>query len=195
VSRALLAALVLAATTLIASGCGGSSKSSDTSTAASTPAQTTASSATGTTTAATNTTPTTPAVHVTVATGTPLTLAAWKAKADAICARTSAQLAANPVKGTTKTFAIVIPQVAADERAEVNELAKLVPPASKKQAWQTMLTDANLWAENTAALGRSAQSGHFTLDVPLIKNTEKIYGAYRHAAKVNGLVRCAENTP
>jgi hypothetical protein len=181
VLRASLATLMAA--TLIAAGCGGSSKSGTESTSASTaPASTTSS--------ATNTSPSPPASGTSTIAQTQ-----WATKADAICARVNAEMASNPVKGKTKSFAVVVPQIAAVERTEVSELGKLVPPAAKAQDWQRILSDAKQRAEATAELGKLAQTGNFNLSSPIIKKTTVAYTDMMNIARRDGLVHCGENTP
>jgi hypothetical protein len=140
-----LAALALAAIALTAAGCGGSSKSQTTTTTASTPSTT---STTASTTTAATSTPTT-TTHVTIATGKPLATATWITKGDAICARASARLATLHIN-TLADYARVLPQGAAYDRAEAEELGKLVPPAAKAHDWQLMIVAVENFAEDTS---------------------------------------------
>jgi hypothetical protein len=168
--------LALAATTFAASGCGSSSKESS---------KPTSNEAAQSTTAAA---PASPSIKL--ASGKPLTEAQWIVKGDAICARLNAQLAANPVQ-KTKTFAIVLPQAAAEERAAALAMAKLVPPSSKTADWQAIVAKTQQWAENSATLGRAAQTGTLNLQNPLVQQTTKVRSEAMRIAKRNGFKRCS----
>ena len=187
-----LTVLAIATTMLAASGCGNSSKTVSTTISGSTAATTNAAETTSEAKAPVTTpAPSAPVkvATVQVATGTPLAKAQWIAAGDAICAHLQTELAANPVKGT-KTFAVVFPQAAALERVEVSELGKLVPPRSNTKDWQTLLTKSLESAENTATLGRAAQTREIKLDDPLIVTTTKIDGEIHVIAKRDGFKHC-----
>jgi ABC-type transport system substrate-binding protein len=181
-----LATLALAASALAASGCGGSSKSASTS-AATTPATTSV--ATAATTAPTSTTPAT-TTTVTVATGKPLTRSAWIAKGDVICARLITQLSSGAPK-SSRELAHALVQSAAYERAELAQLAKLVPPSSMETDWQEFLTGINEIATNSATLGETAQSGTGTLNIPLLRVTQQIENHTNAVAKHDGFKHCS----
>lgn len=131
--REQLAAFVLAVSMLVVAGCGGSSKSGSATTAANT-----AVSSTTTATTATSSATLPPVVAVPVARGKPLTRARWLANGDAICTRLFGEVKQLSVKGVNE-LPRVLPQAAAYERATVAELAKIVPPASKANDWETFL--------------------------------------------------------
>jgi hypothetical protein len=179
-----LAALALATTVLAASGCGRSSKPATTTAATSAP-QTTSS-----TTVDAESTPTPTVAAVKPAVGKPLSRARWIAKGEAICTRLNAQLAARTVKSPTE-FAVVLPQAAAYERAELAQLIKLVPPASEAGDWQKFLTETQQWAENSTKLGQIAQAGKFTLALPLVTTTRKLHEHLAHLASHKGFKECA----
>lgn len=180
-----LAALALTAAILGAIGCGGSSKTVSTTTSvATTP---TATAANGTTAA--GTVPTA-AATVKVASGKPLTHGQWVARGDVICAHTFTQIDANPVTSASD-YARVLPQIALYEQAELAELAKLVPPTSKTNDWQEVLTATRQEAQNTAKLGQSAQSGSFSASSPLAKATEKLEIQVAAISKRNGFKHCS----
>ncbi|HXQ01078.1 MAG TPA: hypothetical protein VN845_13565 [Solirubrobacteraceae bacterium] len=131
-----LVAAAFAVTALVASGCGGSSKTTTTGT-------TTAAnvSSTETTTQATTTAPT-----VKIATGTPLTRATLIADAEAICAKANAKtsvLVVSSINALTRTY----PQIAIYNRTEAGELAKLVPPTTMVPTLTTMIDDLNLHSQ------------------------------------------------
>lgn len=175
-----LAALALAVATVATTGCGSSAK----------PANTNSSTGSSATTAVTSTTRTSSPQTVKLAAGKPLSRREWIAKGDAICSRLNAWLAANPVK-SVREFAQILPQAAAYEREEYNRLIQLVPPASKTKDWLTFLAQTRQWAENSAAIAASAQSGQFTLNTPLATSTRKIHESLAHLAGHDGFKACS----
>lgn len=174
-----LAALALAATSLAAIGCGGSSKVGSTNasqaTASTTSSATSVASTTGT---------------VKAASGTSLGYSQWIAKGDAICARLNAQLTASPVKAIQE-FARALPQAAAYERIEYAQLAKLVPPPSKAADWQQFLTDTRLWAEDSAKLGEIAQAHKFSIGMQLVSKSRSLHEQLAKIAKQDGFKTCS----
>jgi hypothetical protein len=188
VSLVQLATLALAVTTLAISGCGSSSDSES----KSNPTNTAATTAPVSNTTVDTSTPVARVPPVKVASGKPLTRAQWISAGDKICARLNAQLEATPVKGA-KTFAVVIPQVAAYERTEVAELAKLVPPPTARDQWEEILTETLQLAENTAALGKTAQTSQFTFKTALVASTAKIRAELLADTKRIGFKECSSN--
>lgn len=177
----LLAALFAIGTiVLIASGCGSSSPK--TISASSTPARTS--------TAPSRTTPA--AQPVIVATGRPLTRSQWLRKGDAICARLNSWLATNSVKSTAD-FAVVLPQAAIHERAELESLVKLVPPAAHRRDWREFLRATQQWAANSETLGRVAQAegAAFNVNLPLARATKDLHERLAHVAKREGFKECS----
>ena len=131
-----LAALALAATTLAASGCGGSPKAG--STAA--PISTTATTAT-----------------VKVASGNPLTRAELIAAAGAICKRIDARHASLNL-ATQQAIAREIPVFAAYQKAALAELSKLTPPPSMAHDWKQFAAAAHTLARDMARFGEYAKA-------------------------------------
>ncbi len=181
-----LAALALIATSLVASGCGGSSKTVTTSAAATSTPTTTVSTAT----TAPATTTTAPVVTVQIAAGRPLAPAEWKAKAENICGRLNAELNAIKVKSTSE-LTTVLPQVAAYERIEVAELAKLVPPPSKAGDWQQFLNDTLQWAEDSSKLAGSSKLGDAISRSPLVETAKKLHEHFAKIVAHDGFKECA----
>lgn len=179
-----LTALLLTMITLVASGCGGSSKAEVTTSASSTTTTTTAS------TSAVTPTPTPKVAVVRLASGTPLTRAEWIKKGEAVCAKLNAQLAANTIR-TPSDFARVLPQAAAYERAEFNSLVKLAPPASMSKDWQHFLTATEEWAENSLKVANLATPGNFNINTPLAVATKNIHEHLAAIAKRDGFKECA----
>lgn len=182
-----LAALALAATTLVASGCGSSSKNGSTS------SSTAASAATTTTTATTApslTAPTTTAAVV-IATGKPLTSAEWISKGDAICARLVAQVAASTAR-TQQELAHALAQKSVYEKAELAKLAKLVPPSSKQSDWQTYLNGLSELADNSAKLAETAQTGKLNLHSSLVASSQEVEKGIHAIATSDGFKHCSQ---
>ncbi len=179
-----LAAFLFAATMLLAVGCGGSSKSATTtaSTADQPTNSTVAASASDTATQATE--------PVKLAGGKPLSQKQWIAKGDAICAQLLAELEADPITSLAG-FARVMPQAAAYERAEVAQLLKLTPPASKMADWQQFLNDTSQWAADTQKLGELAQVGKFSATSPIARATINIQKELTGIAKRDGFHKCS----
>jgi hypothetical protein len=178
-----LAALALLATVPMA-GCGGSSKSGETSTSAATTPTTTAA---GTTAA--NTVPVL-TVTVKVASGRPLSRAQWIARGDAICARLNRELDAISVKVAAE-LPRVLPQEAAYERAEVAQLATLVPPASSANDWQEFLNATLQWAEGSAKLAEYGRFGDAITRTPLAATVIAVHEHVLRIAKRNGFKACS----
>jgi len=163
----------------IASGCGGSSSSKTT--AQSHPAASTPSVLTEE--------PAPPVVKV--RTGKPLPRAQWIAKADAICAHLSDQLAATRAK-SLRDLARVLPQVVVYERTALGELAQLIPPARETRDWQQFLASGQLWAQDSALVAKAVQAPGFTLASPLPKAANHAHENLMAVAKRNGFKDCAE---
>lgn len=186
-SRNALAALTLAATVLAASGCGGGSSGSSSSKSSATAAGTTAASTTG---AAVTPPPVTP---VAVATGTPLTRAQLIAKANAICGRTNAKLAAMGFI-TVKEIERVFPQEVIYRTRETNELSKLVPPAGMVHTWSTLINDFHVYSAYSQAIVPYAHAHNLHGALPLVSPTEKAEARLHSDAAHAGIARCALNT-
>jgi|GEM_PF-2413072 len=188
-----LTALALVATALTAAGCG-SSKSDSTTTSAAT---TTPASSVATTTASTEaTTPVTPPAHlvtvtVKAATGTPLSHAAWVAKANAACARLNGELERVHVSAASE-IPRILPQTSAYERHEVAQLAKLVPPASGAHDWQQLLDASLQRAEDTAKIVSEVKAGSSPLSTPLALAVRELEERIDRIAAHAGLRACAQ---
>ena len=185
--RTQLAALTLAATALAASGCGGSSKSTSSSSAATTTTETTAS-----TTAASVPTPP-PTTSVKVATGTPLSRVRFIAAADAICAKTNTKLSAVTVI-TGKEFARELPQVVIYDATELEELSKLVPPASLAHDWGTILDDFHMYTEDSGMVARDLQTNNRRAIAPTVTAAQNLHRALDAIAARDGMRHCNTNS-
>ena len=179
-----IAALALATTAFVASGCGSSSSTTTTTTtAASTPA-TTAS----TTTPPVATVPAPPTIAL--ASGTPLTRAQLITKGEAICTRLNAQLGASTAKSLAE-LARALPVAAAEEKAEFVQLVKLVPPATMASAWREFLAETKQWSEDSEKLAISTQTQQLSLTAPLVQSTRAIHEHLAHVAERAGFKECA----
>lgn len=185
----LLGALALTATTLAASGCGGSSKAASTaSTAASTTATTSA------TAPATDATPQlAPATHVKVATGTPLPRVRFIASADAICARANTKIAAVSVVDKQE-LARAFPQTAVYEAGEANQLTKLVPPAAMAHDWGLIISDFHRYSEYANVAARDSEAKNIEAAIPLFQPAARIHEQLDAIAKHDGFKHCSELT-
>jgi hypothetical protein len=163
-SRTRLAALALAATTLAASGCGGTTKSSS---QAAPPAQAESHTQTG-----------------------PLTRTELIAKADAICSRVNAQLASTAIR-STHDYARLLPQVAAYEQTELAELGKLTPPASMASDWQQILASTRTLAGDTAKIAEYAKSNNLKAARALLTTATTAQQQMLATAKRNGFKDCS----
>lgn len=175
-----LAALALVAVALVASGCGGSSK-----TAGSTTTTTAASTAAATTTAATQ-----PTTTVTLATGKPLTHAQWIAKGEAICTRTNSSMSATTAQ-TPKEFGRTFPQIAIYEHIESQELSKLVPPASKTHDWAQIVNNLQIISEESNVIATDFQAQNYKAGVPILKAAERLHEELNETAKHDGFNECS----
>ncbi len=174
-----LAALVLAATSLAASGCGGSSKTETTTSTATTAA------ATGTTAQALP-----PATPAAIAPGKPLTRAQLIATADAICA--SANKKVDTVNEVTQSqIEHGFPQAAIYESAETEELAKLVPPAEMAHDWAVIVGDFHRYVDYANAAARYADAKNLKAAIPLFKPAEAIHERLNAIAKRDGFKYCS----
>jgi hypothetical protein len=136
-------AALLATTTVVAClliGCGSSSPSSHSAKTA------------GHATATTSTKPEHPSSTAS------LTKSQLIAAADAICGRVNQMIFSNPYRSQADIPRLA-PQIAALEQSSVEEMAKLVPPASLAHDWQQILADSRRRARDTAKLGELAGKG------------------------------------
>ncbi len=147
--RTRFSALALTAVTLAAAGCGGSQE-----TKSHGGASTRSSSTTG------------------QAGATRSVSAGFIARADAICARTNAELYASPVT-KAQGYAIVAPQYAVYFRTETAELSKLTPPTPMANDWRQIVGGFQMVSEDLAKVGENLQ---------------------KHAAKAAGSLFTAANT-
>jgi hypothetical protein len=175
-----LTALALAATALALSGCGGSSKSaSTTSSAASTPTTTNAN----------------VSVHlappITIASGPPLTRAAWIAKGDAICTRTLDKLEATTAK-TAEQLARLLPEAAVYDRTEANELSKLVPPTAMADSWAQIVDDLQKYGELTAKAAEYARVRNTNEGIPVFDSANRTQQELTTIAKNDGFKICSQ---
>jgi hypothetical protein len=177
-------ALALAAIMLVASGCGGSSKTDSTAKVANT-----TSTATTATTAST-TAPTHTVTAVKVATGKPLTHAQLIAAGDAICAQANTKRRAVVVI-TPKDLARNLPQIAIYDNTETNELGELVPPASMAHQWAQILADFQAVGEYVSNMSQYAQANNLTSVHAFYVKAEASHEKAIVIAKQAGFKRCS----
>lgn len=177
-----LAALALAAITLVVAGCGGSSKTESATTAA------------AVTTPTTTTTPAIPPVATTsvkLATGTPLTRARLIAKAEAICEREHNKLLTVSLRSQSD-YAREVPQVAIYDSIELHELSKLVPPASMDKPWVQVLSLDQLFSEYINRIANYAQAKNYSSVVSVLKVAEQVRKQLFALTKRDGIKNCSE---
>jgi hypothetical protein len=172
-----LAALALAASAVIASGCGSSKTETTTTTASATTASTAA-----TTTPAVNTTP------VKVTTGIPLSRTVWLSQGEAICASTAAKLATLSAR-TQAQLMRELPLAAAYDLVESEELSKLVPPKSMAHDWELIVTDLHLSSEYTNQAALYIKTTH-NIDGPAYTKASHFNHEVAIIAKRDGFKQC-----
>lgn len=180
-----LAALAFLAATLIASGCGESSKAKSIGNAR--PAATSSTANIPPVTSTTGTATTT----VNVASGRPLTHGEWIAKADAICAHTNLVTESTKLK-YPKDFARVLPQLALYHKTEAVELSKLVPPQDKAADWKKIIDGVNLVGAYVAQMAQYAQANNMSSAKPLLLRGNKVQERVSAIAKRNGFKECSK---
>ncbi len=132
------AAVVLAATALVASGSGCGKSASTTSTQA------------------TSSAPVSSTAPIS-STAKPLTRAQLIAKADLICKRVNARHAVSSFDSKS-AYTRLLPPLAAYQLAAVAAMRRLTPPASMAAAWQQMVGDALIFAQAVKKLGEDARA-------------------------------------
>lgn len=178
-----LAALALAGASLAVSGCGSSKATSATSAA---------STATTTNTTAPATVPSaSPTATVTLASGKPLTHAAWLARGNAICAQANVKRGSTAIK-RRQDYARVLPQVALYDKTEATELAKLVPPTAKVADWKQIVEGFQLYGEYTARVGEYTAVNNLKSAQPVIAIAEQVHKKLIATAARDGLKQCAK---
>ncbi|HEV7936503.1 MAG TPA: hypothetical protein VGP18_00580 [Solirubrobacteraceae bacterium] len=189
-----LAALALTAVSLALGGCGGSSKTTASTVAAT--ATTTADSTQATsTTAAGASVPA--ATIVRVASGTPLTRAQLIAKGDAICAHVNAEVDKVdtqpnvPASVELREVLEGYPKVARYETTETNELSKLVPPAALAHDWGLIVNDFHRYVQYADALASDAEAKNIKAIGPLIQPAEAVHEKLNAIAAHDGFKSCS----
>jgi hypothetical protein len=176
-------ALALATTMLVGVGCGGSSKTSSSVSSTATTASQTATTGQATNAALNS-------KEITIASGKPLSHAAWIAKGDAICAATNVKLSSTTAKNT-HDFARLLPQTAAYERIEAAELSKLVPPTSKADDWKRILAELQKFAEFSEKAGEYARVNNFKAATPVAQAGNNAQRELVAIAKRDGFKICS----
>lgn len=114
------------------------------------------------------------------------------AAAEAICARTNHELAANaPARLTDASLARVTGLNSALERTTVEELAKLAPPASKEDLWKQMLHYRRLLASELERVEAYARDGNSAGISSLTAQKAKARRELLQAARGAGLGNCS----
>jgi hypothetical protein len=177
-----LAAVVLVATSLAASGCGGSSKTTSTTSTGATGA------AEQTTTATTTATQTQQANA-----GPALTRAELIAKADVICARVNAVRASNVIT-SGQSLAQAVSKLSSSEQQALEEMSKLTPPAALESTWNLMLTGYKTMAANVQKIKQDISEGNSRQDTPLLVSGTKTLRQITADAKSAGFKDCGQTS-
>jgi hypothetical protein len=178
--QAPLAALALAASALLASGCGGSSKPAASTAAATTPATT-----------ASTLTPTPPPTTLKLATGKALTRAQWIAQGDAICAHVNTEVAAISVR-TVSEDARLIPQIAAYYSTEASALSKLVPPVSMASDGSRIVNGIQLVSEYLYRSAQELQAGDTSTGGQTFRAAVAVQKQPIAVARRDGFTKCTD---
>lgn len=178
-------ALMVGAAALVASGCGGSSKTSPASRTASRSVPPTKVSATM------QTEPQIPTSGIPLASGRPLSKAEWIKRGEAICTRSNTRAAA--ITATQpREYATALPQIALYVRLEARELSKLVPPTPKAHDWARYVD--GLWLASQYAVEAAnklkAKATFQTARSALIR-ANSLHEEIDKIAKRDGFTECA----
>jgi hypothetical protein len=180
-SHTRLAAVALTATTLAASGCGGSTTKS----------QSANSTNAGTSAGQPATTPQPPTRAEAPARGPRLTRAELIAKADAICARLNRQ--AGSVRNTSlRGVGSTAPLVAGYFRAAFAELRRLTPPAAMARDWKAIVSDIQPVAGEVVIMGKYASDNDPASTAKVESRIARVQLHRIAIAKRNGFRDCAE---
>jgi hypothetical protein len=180
-SRKLTVPIALIATGLIAAGCGGSTKTAATSSAAGAP---------GAPPIGATTTESSPTATVQITTGKPLPTTTWIVKSDAICAHYDKQISSLTITHTAE-LPRVLPREAAYVRAEVAQLAKLAPPTAKIADWRRLLDESERWAGLSTKLAGQASLGDAITRSPVAGEISAVRARLAAVAKHDGMNACA----
>jgi hypothetical protein len=173
-TRNRIATLALTASLLTVSGCGGSSAPSSSGTTS-----------TGAHAAATS-------AAVVTRTG-PLNREEMLTRGDAICYRLNAERHSTYI-GSREDFARLIPPLAAKELAGAEEMSKLIPPPSLKQAWEKIVENSRTLAEVTGRFHTWAEASNLKLSRPVDAIMTKAMDEVEQVAKKAGFKDCARFT-
>jgi hypothetical protein len=121
----------------------------------------------------------------------PLTRAGLTSKANAICRRVAAKLAASTKGGVSgqQALAHIAPELASSALAE---LSQLVPPEDLSSEWKGFVADAEIIAENTAKLGEYAKTNNLNATRGVILSTEKVQKQMQATAQRIGFADCEQ---
>jgi hypothetical protein len=132
-----------------------------------------------------------PVTPVKVSTGKPLTRSQLIAEANAICARTNAELSAITLV-TRKEVERELPQETIYRTTEANELSKLVPPASMAREWSTVVNDFHTYAAYAQAAVPYARARNLRAFVPLLRPAARVQERLQSDAAHIGIGHCAK---
>jgi hypothetical protein len=115
------------------------------------------------------------------------------AKADAICRRLNTELARLESKGlSTSEIAGAVPAHVTLERAALQELSKLTPPAALAGDWRQVIADRQTLAEELVELGRVARTNDAARIRALAVSKKRTHGALHATATRAGFKDCSQ---
>lgn len=177
-------ALMFTTCALMATGCGGSTKSSSTGAASNAGAAPSITTTSASATTASNSTETAPA-------GKQLTRAALILRADAICARVNKRRTQLNF-GSQTDVAKVMPALASFERKAASELGELIPPTAMAGDWKVIVAGAQALASETASYGQFAKANNPEAEHRVFVEAGKAQAKMAPVARRDGLKQCAD---
>jgi hypothetical protein len=114
-------------------------------------------------------------------------------RADAICERLDAELAAKPAKSVSvKEIETITPQNAALEQKAVNELAKLTAPKAIEREWQQVIAYRRSLASALIQLAQAAKAGDTASIKRLGQAKERVRKKLLEVGEHAGFTHCQE---
>lgn len=123
----------------------------------------------------------------------PLSSAELIARADPICRRVNAEIAASKPKSASPAEILrVVPGNAALEKRAVAALQRLKPPRALTGDWTTILADRRMLAEQLVELVGAAQKNDVTTLHKLAQSKARLHKSLEAAGRRVGFVYCGE---
>jgi uncharacterized protein YcfL len=114
------------------------------------------------------------------------------AKADAICKRVNARVAAaNSKINNPQDFARIAPEIANYEQQALIQMRGLKAPSSLAQDWQLILSSAQKLAQNTATLSQYIKTNKLRSAPRLVTESKRLQQEMLLTAKRDGFKECS----